>query len=100
MVNWERVINEMELPELPNPIVIDGGGDVLTSGELEFPTGGWEFSSERAGVVDVAIDLRRLREIERLMGPERFQFELKRLAEEAIERAMRRQQSSLDNDIL
>ena len=99
-MDWEQVINELVLPELPNPIVIDGSSAVLTFGRLEFKLGRWEFTSNRAGVVDIDIDLRRLREIERLMGPEQFQNELGRLADEAIERARRRQQVPLDNDIL
>jgi hypothetical protein len=100
MVNWEQIINELELPELPNPIVIEGSSAVLASGKLEFTSGRWEFTSDRSGVVDIAIDLRRLREIERLMGPEQFQYELGRLADEAIEGARRRQQVPLDNDVL
>ena len=100
MVNWEQVLNEMELPELPNPIVIDGSREVLASGKLAFKSGRWEFTSARAGVVEIDIDMRRIREIERLMGPERFQSELKRLAEEAIERAMSQHHPPLDNDIL
>lgn len=96
MVNWEQVINEMELPELRPPSVIDGGGPVIASG----PRFNWIPDPGTAPVfvtpelMEAAIRWRQI------LGPERFEAELKRMADEAMERAFRKQHPPLDNDML
>lgn len=103
MVNWEQVINEMELPGLrdegaqrPMGVAYVSDGD---GGWTRLP-GAWSFIPPTADPVVTSEMLDKAVEWSLRIGPERFEAELQFQADQATLDYFRKMYPPIDNDIL